>query len=231
MAVYKFRVVIDGAEEVTRDIEVRSNRGFATLHSAVVQHFNFSPDQEAEYYTADQSWYEEDKVAVLKPGGEDTKKLADFIYDPHQRFICVTESFNPVALTLELMKVSKEVDGEQYPRLVKGEGEPPHYTQPPLAHIADEEGEATIDMTENITVDDTEEEPDMDAPSSAEDGEDIEMPDFSEFLKGVLDDADDMLKDASDEEKPEEEPKAKKEEKKPAKGTDEPSDFNVNDLM
>lgn len=230
MAVYRFRVAIDGEEEVIRDIEVRSNRGFATLHGAVVQFFNFRQDQEAEYYTADQSWYEEDKVAVLKPGGEDTKKLADFIYDPHQRFICITESFNEVALTLELMKVSKEVEGVKYPSLAKSEGEPPHFTQPPLSHIPDEEGEATIDMTEDITVDGPEEEPQLEAPSSAGDGEDIEMPDFSEFLKGVMDDADDMLKEATSDEKATQEPK-KEEDKKPAKGADEPSDFNVNDLM
>ena len=101
---------------------------------------------------------------------------------------------------------------------------------PRKAQVFHEDGEATIDMTEDITVDGSEGEPQLEAPSTAEDGEDIEMPDFSEFLKGVMDDADDMLKEATGDEKPSEETKPE-EQKKPTKGEDEPSDFNVNDLM
>ena len=217
MAVYRFKITIDEDEDVTRDIEVRSGQGFSTLHKGIVEHFNFRPDQPAEYFSSDQQWYEGDRIIKLEPGAEDKKRLADYIYDPHQRFICITESYNEVALAIELQKVSKEVEGAKYPRCVASEGEPPYYTQPPLEHLPNEDEEPELD---DMLLDLGDEPSDADLAAAEAEAEnvDIKMPDFTELLKAV--EADDAADDSSD-----------KEEKKSAPQNDDShSDFNMDDL-
>lgn len=218
MAVYKFKVTIDEDEDVTRDIEVRSSQGFSTFHSSIVQHFNFRPSQTAEYYSSDHQWYEGDLIIKLETESKDTKRLADYIYDPHQRFICVTESYNEVALAIELIKVSKEVDGVDYPRCVAKEGDPPYYTQPPLAHIPDEV--ETPDMAD-VLLSDTDEPSDDELMAAEAEAEqvDIKMPDMSAIFKAL-----------SEDDKPDSE-KSKPDEKDKKKSDDSHADFNVDDLI
>ena len=218
MAVYKFKVTIDEDENVTRDIEVRSSQGFSTFHSSILQHFNFRPSQTSEYYSSDQQWYEGDLIIKLESGSKDTKRLADYIYDPHQRFICVTESYNEVALAIELIKVSKEIDGVDYPRCVAKEGDPPYYTQPPLAHIPDEE--EAPDMSE-VLLSNADEPSDDDLLAAEAEAEqvNVEMPDMSAIFKALSDD------DKQDSKK------AKPKDVEQDESDDSHADFNVDDLI
>ena len=221
MAVYKFKVTIDEDENVTRDIEVRSNQGFSTFHAAIIQHFKFRPAQTAEYYASDQQWYEGDLIITLESGSNDTKGLADFIYDPHQRFICVTESYNEVALAIELIKVSKELDGVDYPRCVSKEGDPPYYTQAPIAHIADEEDEP--DMVDTLlSRGDEPSDNDLLAAGAEAEQVDVKMPDMSELFKAMAED-----------DKPDSgETKSSKEEgTKEEKSDGSHTEFNMDDLI
>lgn len=221
MAVYKFKVTIDEDENVTRDIEVRSNQGFSTFHAGIIQHFKFRPNQTAEYYASDQQWYEGDLIITLESGSKDTKRLADFIYDPHQRFICVTESYNEVALAIELIKVSKEVDGVNYPRCVSKEGEPPYYTQPPIAHIADEEDEP--DMVDTLlSRGDEPSDNDLLAAEAEAEQVDVKMPDMSELFKAMAED---------DKPDPEETKGSKEEATKEEKSDGSHAEFNMDDLI
>jgi hypothetical protein len=148
MAVYRFRVFIEDDHEVYRDIELLGKQRFADLHGAIVKAFNFKKDQPASYYSSDQSWYEGDTVVELDDNLEgDHQKIAAHIFDPHQRFLCVTESFNEVGLAIELQKILKDEEGATYPRTVRSLGEPPYYTQPPPEPIIDEpEEEAMPDV-------------------------------------------------------------------------------------
>lgn len=203
---------------MTRDIEVRSNQGFSTFHAGIIQHFNFRPAQVAEYYASDQQWYEGDLIIKLEGESKDTKRLADFIYDPHQRFICVTESYNEVALAIELIKVSKEVDGVDYPRCVLKEGEPPYYTQPPIAHIPDEEGEP--DMTDALLSNaDEPSDDDLLAAEAEAEQVDVKIPDMSAMFKAL-----------SEDDKPESK-ESKSDEEDKEESDDSHADFNVDDLI
>jgi hypothetical protein len=145
MAVYRFRVFIEDDHEVYRDIELQGKQRFADLHEAVVKAFNFKTGQPAEYISSDQSWYEGDTVVELDENLEgDHQKIANHIFDPHQRFLCVTESYNEVGLALELQKILKDEDGATYPRCIRSEGAPPYYTQPPPEPIVDEPEEEEV---------------------------------------------------------------------------------------
>ena len=139
MAVYRFRVFIEDDHEVYRDIEMLGKQRFADMHKAIVKAFNFKPNQAAEYISSDQSWYEGDTVVALDENLDgDHQKIAAHIFDPHQRFLCITESYNEVGLALELQKIAKEEAGVDYPRCTRSEGKPPYYTQPPPEPIVDE---------------------------------------------------------------------------------------------
>ena len=142
MAVYRFRVFIEDDHEVYRDVEVQGRQRFVDLHRLVVESFNFQQKKGANYISSDQSWHEGDSVVDLNDNLEgDHQKIVSHIFDPHQRFLCHTESYNEVWLALELQKILKEEEGVSYPRRVKSEGSPPYYTQPPPKPIADEEDE------------------------------------------------------------------------------------------
>ncbi len=212
MAVYRFRVFIEDDHEVNRDIELLGRQRFADLHAAVVTAFNFKPGQPAEYLSADQSWYEGDTVVELDENLEgDHQKIAAHIFDPHQRFLCVTESYNEVGLALELQKILKDEEGATYPRCIRKEGEPPYYTQPPPEPIVDESAEEVA----------PEEEPDMfagDGPSE-EEIERIQKEAEAASKAGLLK-APDV--DVS---------KLEKKSKKETKKEDGFGDFNMDDLM
>lgn len=162
MAVYRFRVFIEDDHEVFRDIDVQGKHRFADLHRTIINAFNFQKHQPAEYIASDQSWYEGDTVVELDGNLEgDHQKIAAHINEPHQRFLCITQSFNELGLALELQRILKEEDGVTYPTCVRSQGEPPYYTQPPPEPIIDEPED----------VPEMEEEPDMfegDGPSEEE---------------------------------------------------------------
>lgn len=139
MAVYRFRVFIEDDHEVFRDIDVQGKHRFADLHQAIVSAFNFQKNQPAEYFSSDQSWYEGDTVVELDGNLDgDHQKIVAHINEPHQRFLCITQSFNELGLALELQRILKEEDGVTYPICVRSEGDPPYYTQPPPELIVDE---------------------------------------------------------------------------------------------
>lgn len=152
MAVYRFRVFIEDDHEVYRDIEMLGKQRFADMHKAIVKAFKLKRNQPAEYISSDQSWYEGDTVVALDENLEgDHQKIASHIFDPHQRFLCITESYNEVGLALELQKILKDEDGVEYPRCTRSQGKPPYYTQPPPKPIIEEAekeapSEADIDM-------------------------------------------------------------------------------------
>lgn len=150
MAVYRFRVYIEDDHEVFRDIDVQGKHRFADLHQTIVKAFNFQKNQPAAYYASDQSWYEGDVVVELDEKLEgDHQKIASHINEPHQRFLCVTQSFNELGLALELQRILKEEDGKTYPLCVRSEGDPPYYTQPPPEPIIDEP-EETPELEEEL---------------------------------------------------------------------------------
>ena len=139
MAVYRFRVFIEDDHEVYRDIDVLGKQRFADLHEQIVKSFNFQQNQPAEYIHSDQSWHEGDTVVELDENWDgDHQKVVNHISVPRQRFLCVLISFRQIGLAIELQKVLKDEDGVNYPRLVRSEGAPPYYTQPPPEPIADE---------------------------------------------------------------------------------------------
>ena len=123
---------------------MKGKQRFADLHLEIVKSFNFKQAQAAEYVSSDHSWYDGDVVVKLDENLEgEHQKISSHIIDPHQRFLCFTNSFKEVGLALELQKILKEEDGVTYPRSVKSQGKPPYYTQPPPKPIVEEEEEVT----------------------------------------------------------------------------------------
>lgn len=138
MAIYRFRVAIEGDETVYRDIDMSSRHTFSDLQQAIVRHFNLQDGQGAEFFTTDQTWYEGDEIATLDGSLTDRgPRLSEQVNDPHQRFLCNTRSYNPLGLLIEMKKVLKDDPAIALPRLVANEGEPPVYTQPPPQHVED----------------------------------------------------------------------------------------------
>jgi hypothetical protein len=162
MAVYRFRVYIEDDHEVYRDIDVLGKQSFGDLHHEVVKSFNFQPNQPAEYFNSDQQWYEGDSVVELdRELKGDTQKFVNHVSMPRQRFVCVTLSYKPVGLAIELQKILPDDTGVSYPKCSRSQGDPPYYTQPPPEPIV-ESGSGSYQEEEEV------EEEEMEGPSEKE---------------------------------------------------------------
>jgi hypothetical protein len=131
MAVYKFRATYEDDSELFRDIEIQSEATFLQLHNTLVQAFEFVSNELASFYTTDDSWRKENEIS-LEDMGQDNPVLmrkailADYIEDPHQKFIYTFDFMNEWNFMVELIKIIPKEDAKvKYPAITKKEGEIP----------------------------------------------------------------------------------------------------------
>ncbi len=136
MAIYKFRATYEDDNDLIRDIEIKSESTFLQLHNTLVQAFEFTNNELASFYVSDDTWRKGKEISLedMSDEGDDplTKAvlmrksiLADFIEDPHQKFIYVFDFMNQWAFMVELVKIGKEDAKVKYPVIVKKEGDIP----------------------------------------------------------------------------------------------------------
>lgn len=141
MYYYKFRLFFDDVEDFVRDIEIRSNDNFESLHNIIFSCTGLSGNELASFFICDAKWnkqkeitlidMEDDMVADVPDYLEDddfsTKSnipksvmmqsvLKEFITDPHQHIIYEYDFLNPKIFYIELMKVLPIQEGISYPR-------------------------------------------------------------------------------------------------------------------
>lgn len=70
MHTYKFRVLIDTAEEsdVFRDIEVSGMDNFESFYSAILESFEFGGDQLASFYMSNENWDKGHEITLIDMG-------------------------------------------------------------------------------------------------------------------------------------------------------------------
>lgn len=136
MAVYKFRVTFEDFEDVTRDIEIRSNQTFDDFHRVILQSIGFEVVPGASFFMSDDNWKKGQEISAgektfVKDGEEKalplTKKarLNEFIIDPHQKIYFIADVKGEWTFYLELLKIIPDQPGALYPRVVKTVGDAP----------------------------------------------------------------------------------------------------------
>jgi hypothetical protein len=134
MALYRFRVTFEDYDDVTRDIDVKSNQTFEDLHRAIHQSTGYNPEYPSSFYISNDQWMKGEEITFMpnqkridrKIPLMDKIKLSSYIDDPHQKFYYTFNFDRPFDFHVELMKIIlDETPGTTYPAVVRSVGEAP----------------------------------------------------------------------------------------------------------
>ncbi|MDB4998941.1 MAG: hypothetical protein JWP67_2265 [Mucilaginibacter sp.] len=134
MALYRFRVTFEDYDDVSRDIDVKSNQTFEDLHKAIHQSTGYNPEYPSSFYISNDQWMKGEEITYLpnqkridrKIPLMENIKLSSYIDDPHQKFYYTFNFDRPFDFHVELMKIILEdTPGTTYPAVVRSVGEAP----------------------------------------------------------------------------------------------------------
>jgi hypothetical protein len=134
MALYRFRVTFEDYDDVSRDIDVKSNQTFEDLHKAIHQSTGYNPEYPSSFFISNDQWMKGEEITYLpnqkridrKIPLMENIKLSSFIDDPHQKFYYTFNFDRPFDFHVELMKIILEdTPGTTYPAVVRSVGEAP----------------------------------------------------------------------------------------------------------
>lgn len=158
MALYRFRVTFEDYDDVSRDIDVKSNQTFEDLHKAIHQSTGYNPEFSSSFYISNDQWMKGEEITYLpnqkridrKIPLMDKIKLSSFIDDPHQKFYYTFNFDRPFDFHVELMKIIlDDAPGVTYPAVVRSVGEAPKQfgnVFNPAAAAATEAGDEDFDF-------------------------------------------------------------------------------------
>lgn len=127
--VYRFRVILDAAEDVFRDIEIQEDATFEDFHNAIIQAFGFDGMEMASFYVSDDEWNQGEEISQFDMGdGEDEIRLMNettldsVLSEDQLRLIYVYDFLNMWTLLVELAEIAEPLPGILYPNLLFSHG-------------------------------------------------------------------------------------------------------------
>lgn len=133
MHVYRFRVTFEDYEDISRDIDIRSDQSFQDMQSAILQSISFEKEMPSSFYMSNDNWIKGTEISSIektdKAGNPIVQiqdaKLKNFISDPHQKIYFVFDLEVRWTFFIELIKILNSQEGELYPKCVKSVGAAP----------------------------------------------------------------------------------------------------------
>jgi hypothetical protein len=135
--VYRFKIWFENNDEVIRWIDIKPSQTFLDFHNAIQDAIGFDKKELASFYISDSKWKRlfeimledmtdgDDNEDALPVVTMNQAKLRDYINDPHQRFIYVTDYLANWTLLIELLSIEESSKDLIYPRLFRSEGKAP----------------------------------------------------------------------------------------------------------
>jgi len=126
--------VFEDYDDVTRDIEVKSTQTFEDLHHAIQQSIGFDDKKSASFFVSNDNWKKGNEIALQKRKNKNDEplplmknsRLCDFISDPHQKFLYLSDYDSQWNFMMELIKIIPAADSlKTYPFCIKTVGEAP----------------------------------------------------------------------------------------------------------
>lgn len=65
MRIFHFRILMDNAPDVFRDIEIRESSSFLELHDTIMKAFSFSGMEMASFYASNDDWDKGEEIALM----------------------------------------------------------------------------------------------------------------------------------------------------------------------
>jgi len=134
MALYRFRITFEDYDDVTREIDVKSNQTFEDLHKAIHQSTGYNYEFPSSFYISNDQWIKGEEITYMPNQKRidrgvplmEKVKLLSFIDDPHQKFYYTFNFDRPFDFHVELMKIIlDDTPGVVYPAVIKSVGEAP----------------------------------------------------------------------------------------------------------
>jgi hypothetical protein len=152
MALYRFRVTFEDYDDVSRDIDVKSNQTFEDLHKAIHQSTGYNFEYPSSFYISNDQWMKGEEITYMPNQKRIDRniplmekiRLSSFIDDPHQKFYYTFNFDRPFDFHVELMKIIlDDAPGTTYPAVVRSVGEAPkqfgNVFNPTVVSSADED--------------------------------------------------------------------------------------------
>jgi hypothetical protein len=150
MAIYRFKISFEDYEDVTREIEIKSDQTFADFHQAIQSAISFDGQKQSSFFMSNDNWIKGKEICTQHKTDKSGKKIAHvnnsklsaYIVDPHQKIYYVVDGDAPWTFHIELVKILASADLKiSYPHLIRKNGEAPRQyivTVPPPGSGEDE---------------------------------------------------------------------------------------------
>lgn len=135
--VYRFKIWFENQEDIIRWIDAKPSTTFFDFHNAIQDAIGFDKKELASFYVSDAKWKRLFEIMLEDMSDNDgseealpvalmhNSKLREYVNDPHQRFIYVTDYLANWTLYIELLSIADSSDKVTYPNLFKSEGKAP----------------------------------------------------------------------------------------------------------
>jgi hypothetical protein len=143
MLVYRFNIIFEDEADVIRVIDIQANQSFLDLHLAIQKAIGFDASKPASFYLSSDHWRKGKEISSEEKANAalmEKSRMNQFIADPHQKIVYVSDYDEEWTLRLSLMRILKSDPKSSYPALVRSEGEAPKQYKN-LTPLADPENE------------------------------------------------------------------------------------------
>jgi hypothetical protein len=134
--VYRFKVWFENYDEVIRWIDIKPSSTFKDFHEIIQDSIGFDKKELASFYVSDSKWKRLFEIMLedmtegtseddLPVGIMSESRLRDYINDPHQRFIYVSDYLANWTLFCELISIEESKTTVNYPLIFRSEGKAP----------------------------------------------------------------------------------------------------------
>jgi len=202
MSLLRFRLKFEDYDDVHRDIDIKSDQTFADLIKTILESIGFDQKHEASFHMADHNWRKGKAIGVIKlveKSSLNKLEIIDQIDDPHQKFLLEYDTDAKWQFTLELIKITSNIDQKAiYPLVSSSSGlAPVQYLEkiiiptrerPKKIKAEDDEesifeDDADLEILDNEAEVETEEEIETETADIADLPPDFEMEDDDEIEK------------------------------------------------
>lgn len=125
--IYRFKVWFEEEEDICRVIDIMPSSTFLEFHNVILDSISFKKDVQSSFWASDDNWRKGKEISFNQNGKLLMKdaKLKEFVNDPHQKFIYITDFNEEWTLHIELQSIQNDVKGISYPFVFKSVGKAP----------------------------------------------------------------------------------------------------------
>ncbi len=134
--IYRFKVWFEDLEDVVRWIDIKPSHSFLDFHNIIQESIGFDKKEPTSFYISDDKWRKLFEICLDDMGTSDSEnpepkalmkdaRLRDYINDPHQRFIYITDFLAMWTLNCELQMITDDQPKKEYPLIFRSEGKSP----------------------------------------------------------------------------------------------------------